>query len=160
MMVKIKELCFKIASFWGLGEYVFGWLCAAVLAVPVLLFFSLGCFLSVTVCCVIESIFILVGLLAIYGALRFETDSHPGVIVINHMLGMTIALLHLPLTIKFMCFGFILFYIFKYFIPLLLVHFYDLDVERLPMMVNVVGGDILAGVLVNCFFRLVLWLTN
>lgn len=159
MMIKIKEYCFKIASWWGIGYWVFGWLVAALLALPFLFFFRILGMASPLLQCIGECSFFFIVFAAIYGALRIESDAHPGVIVINNTFGLVLALFHLPLTIKFTVVGLILFYLLKYFVPLSLVQVFELDIDRLPALVVIIGGDTLAGVLVNVFLRFVLWLT-
>lgn len=160
MKIKIRELALAIASFGPIGKLPFGAQIAALLAFPVHAILGWIYLLSATFLYFFVAALVLFMGLSVFLALRLETDEHPGVIVINNMLGMLVTFMCIPLTIKFAAIGFLLFYGVKQFVPLLARNLIGQSYESLPLFVTLLGVDIVAGFSVNIFLQFVLWMAN
>lgn len=160
MKIKLKEWCLKVASLGSIGYLPFGAQVAALLALPVLGILGWLLVLHAFIFYVaIGGIFLLV-LSSVYGALWCECDHHPGVIVLNNFLGMLVALIFIPLSIKFVAIGFLLFYLIKFLVPLVIKTVLHIDLDRLPLFVTLIGIDVIAGLLVNIFLQFVWWMAH
>lgn len=160
MKIKIKEWCLKIASLGTIGHLPFGAQVAALVAFPILVILAWLLALSPFIFYLTTGLIVVVALAAILGALCCECDHHPGVIVLNNFLGMLIAYMFIPLTIKFAAIGFLLFYLVKFLVPLVIKTVVGIDLDRWPVFVQLVGVDLLAGLLVNIFLQFVWWMAH
>jgi phosphatidylglycerophosphatase A len=160
MKIKIKEWCLKIASLGTIGHLPLGAQIAALLAFPVLIVLGWLCWLSAIAFYPIATFLVVLIVAAVYGALRCECDHHPGVIVINNLLGMLVAFMFIPLTIKFAAIGFLLFYITKYILPFVLKKLCKCEFDRWPLLLTLLGVDVVAGFVVNIFLQFVWWMAH
>jgi len=160
MKIKIKEWCLSIASLGPIGYMPFGAQIAALLSFPILIILGWLFLLSTSLFYGIVTTLALLAVLAIYVALGFETDQHPGVIVINNVLGMVIVFICMPITIKFAAIGILLFYGAKYLIPRVMRKLVGQSFEKWPLFITLIGVDVFSGLVVNIFLRFVLWLAN
>ncbi len=160
MKIKIKAWCLTLAMFGKIGSLPFGKQIAALIAFPMLLALGWVYGLSALVFYVITALLVGLVFASVYGALSFECDQHPGVIVINNFFGMLVTLMCIPLTLKFAVIGFLLFYGAKYLLPILATKVFSLEPERWPLMATLLGFDIAAGLLINIFLQFVWWMAH
>ncbi len=160
MKIKIKEWCLKIASLGAIGYLPFGAQVAALSAFPPIFVFGWLSVASPFVFYLSTVLCLTLGAASIYGALACECDQHPGVIVIQNLLGMLIVFMYIPLTIKFAAIGFLLFYLAKYAIPALVEKVFGCELERWPLFAALLGVDLAAGFLVNIFLQFVWWMAH
>lgn len=160
MKIKIKEWCLKVASLGNIGHLPFGAQVAALAAFPVLVI--LGWLLAVSpfIFYLTVGLIVSVVLVAVYGALLCECDHHPGIIVLNNFLGILVACMFIPLTIKFAAIGFLLFYLVKFTVPLVIKAVFKIELERWPIFLQLIGIDFVAGLLVNIFLQFVWWMAH
>ncbi len=160
MSIKIKEWCLAIASLGSIGHLPFGAPIAALLSFPLLIFLGWIALLNTTFFYVMTIALISIMVLSVHISLKMETDKHPGIIVINNMLGMLIAFMGVPVSLKFAIIGFMLFYAAKFAAPSLIRKFAGHSLEQWPFALLFLGFDITAGLLVNVFLRFVWWMAN
>ncbi len=156
MMMRVKEYCFKIASFWGLGERLGGSVLATALAIPVL-FLLRACYswLNATAFFPIIIAIALVSTLVIYLALQHHTDRDPSVIVLDKFLAFLVVFAGIKPSVKLIVVGFLLFHALRFFLPILVYRLWYINFYELPLRMF---SALCSGVVLHIFFRLVLWL--
>ena len=158
MFVRIKEWCFNIAMMGGIGAWYGGGFVASLVAFPVLFFFKMVSALHQGVYPLLCIAFMFLIILVIHGALHFQTDKDASYIIIDRILGLFVAFLGISLNLKFFIVGFLLFHFIGIFRPFIFNRIGSIDLRTLPGFLGIVVGDLIAGVSVNFFFRIVLWL--
>lgn len=155
MMTNIKALSFYIATFGGLGEHLGGSVIASLLGVPALFLLRMLHNIHSSLFFTLTAVLAIISGVIVYLALRYETDKDPSVIVIDKWWGFIIAFAGIQPTIKIFIVGFFLYHIFRFFIPILSFKLWHINFYELPLrMFNAVT----AGVLLNLFFRLIIWI--
>lgn len=101
---------------------------------------------------------IVAGLLAIT-SMQDSTESLPASsIVINRVIGILFVFAGIPVTIKFLATGLVLFLLIRFAIPRLLHYYGGINYADLPSLFILLGLDLLAGFTVNLLFRFIFWL--
>ena len=160
MFTRIKELCFVISTYGNIGEWRTGGFVASLFAVPciyllrVLFHFKLSFFYTI--------VFVLaaLGILIIQGALYFITDKDPSVIMLDKTLGFALVFFGIAFNIKLIITGFFLFHFLNFIGPLLFSRLWKIELNQLPGALGIVASDIIAGTVINIFFRLIWWLAH
>ena len=160
MKFRIKEWFLNIATLGPIGRLPFGEHIATLLAFPLLVILGWMYLLSATLLYVVASIIVLLAVISVYIALNFETEEHPGVIVIGHLLGMLAVFTCINMTLKIAIIGFILFYGMRYVLPLVMRKLVGEQFEKWPLIVTIFGVNIFSGIAVNTFLQFVVWLAN
>lgn len=160
MKINIKEYFLNIATLGPIGRLPLGEYLAACLAFPLLFVLGWIYALSSSFFYIIIALTFILALIAAYIALSIETPEDPKVIVVGNLLGMLTVFASIPLTIKFAAIGILLFYVTRYFFPLVMRKFMGDAFERWPLIVTMLGVNIASGLVVNVFLQFILWLTN
>ncbi|MBY0352780.1 phosphatidylglycerophosphatase A [Candidatus Babeliales bacterium] len=159
-LVKFKEICFAAATFGVVGNWRFGYLVAMLGTIPFLYFLrSLYWFNQQLFVYFLIALFAAI-VVVLQSALQYPTDKDPSCIVLDRALGFMIVFLGIPLNLKFLIVGFILFHAANFFQPIVWYQVVHKNLERLPGFLGVVASDVLAGVSVNFFFRFILWMSQ
>lgn len=157
-MAWIKEYSFRYATLWGLGERRFCSVLASFIAIPALII-AHGCLWThVYVFYFVLFLFIVTSIFSLVFSLLYVSDRDSSVIVLNRVLGVMLAFWGIPLTLKFIFIGFILFYASFFGLPFLLNKFNIRRLDTLPSVFGILAPDLLAGFVVNLFLRFVLWM--
>jgi phosphatidylglycerophosphatase A len=157
MLEKIKNIFIKIATLNSIGNLLLGGVMSTLLAIPFLYLLQFiyavlpGLFHSLWVA------IIFLCLISIYVALRDSRKS----IVLHKFIGAMIAFYYVPLTLKIVVSGIILFYLCDYLIPLLIFKKEEqLEVGKIKQMIHLLIPSIASGIIVNIFFHFVLWIAH
>lgn len=155
MLMNIKERAYRIATMWGVGERFGGSFIATLFAIPALFLLRAGYWLNPTVFYVVMLAALLASALIIYLALYHESDRDPSVIVLDKFWAFIIVFVQIPFSVKLFVVGFLLLHLFRFFLPMLSYRLWNINFYEFPLrMFNAV----VAGCVLNIFFRLVLWL--
>ena len=158
ILKKIREFCFNFSTLFGIGEWSFASLIAALLSLPLLFvgrlvkdivplnYFNYG----------VASLFFIY-LLVLFLALGFITEKDKSTIIINKTVGMFFVFYGIDLRIKFIITGFILFQILSFFAPYIFHKIFNRRVETLPANLAPLSGDIVYGVVCNLFLQFLVW---
>lgn len=157
MIEKIKNILVKIATLNSIGNIFLGGIISILLAIPFIYLFQL--FYSI-----FPGLFhfswiaiILTCLAAIYVSLRDHAKS----IVLHKFVGAMIAFYYVPLTLKIVVFGIILFYFLDYLIPSFIFKKQDqAEIGKFKQMIHLLIPCIISGIIVNIFFHFVLWIAH
>jgi phosphatidylglycerophosphatase A len=160
-MTKIKEICLNISSLGKLGQHrLIGGLIASFAAIPIV--FILNFFAEINLS--LFYILLLILLILSFGitqlALMLISDKDPGIIVLDKVVGLAAVFIYVPLTIKFILVGFVLFHILNFLLNYLIMRFVHIDIERLPGAIGILISDILSGLVINLFLRLIIWIAR
>lgn len=155
MLINLKEFCFRIATFNGLGERLGGSLFATLLAIPALFFLRGLYWFNNTTFFIAISIVAALAFIIINMALRHHLDRDPSVIVLDKFLAFIVVFAGIQPNIKIIVVGFLLFHLFRFFLPILSYRLWHINFYELPLSMF---SGICAGILLNFFFRLVLWI--
>ncbi|MFH1254719.1 MAG: hypothetical protein V1646_04800 [bacterium] len=157
MIEKIKNFFIKIATLNSLGNWFFGGVISALLAIPFLYILQ---FLYNKFPYVFHSIWlgvVLLCLVSIYIALKEFKSS----IVLHKFVGVMIAFYCVPLTLKIAFSGIILFYLWDFLIPMVIFKNHDADqLGRIKQIFYLIIPAIASGIIVNAFLHLVLWIAH
>lgn len=160
MMLKIKELCFKISTIGPLGYWATGGIVANLLAIPILYLSRMVYGLHAPIFFVASIILVMLSVLAIHFALSYPTDKDSSVIVLDRLLGFLLVFVCVPLSIKFLIVGFILFNLFNFLRPFLLYRLWNFSLEELPGVLGILTGPVITGILINLFFQFSAWIAT
>ena len=155
----VLEICFKIATLFGLGERFYGVFVATMISLPLVFLFNFVAQLIPypSFLWMVGSL-LFVSLFVIFLALRFVTDKDKTTIVLNNTIGMIFVFIGIPLKIKLMVTGFISFHIFTLLAPFVLYRLFSRRAESLPSYLAPLFADIMYGITANLFLKLIIWL--
>lgn len=157
MIEKIKNFFIKIATLGALGNWFFGGVISALLAIPFLYILQ---FLYSKFPYVFHSIWLgvmLLCLMSIYIALKEFKHS----IVLHKFIGVMIAFYCIPLTLKIVFSGIFLFYLWDFLIPLIIFKNHNTgESGKIKQLVYLIIPAIASGIIVNAFLHLVLWIAH
>ena len=107
-------------------------------------------------CYVVGTLFLF--LLVTQFALGTESLRKNSAIVLDNIFGLLVALLFMPFSVKLLVFGVVLYHVIHF-----LHHFFTVRgvlarMRQLPVVLALFADDIIAGVLVNVFLQLMLWI--
>jgi phosphatidylglycerophosphatase A len=159
ILSRIYKISYDIATIKSLGRTKIGALVASFLVFPLLVCMQLLARVSTAFLQWFVISGIVLFLFMIYGAMKHDPENGAGAIVLNRVLGLLIAFWAVPLRLKVMFFGFILFHVIDYFLPAFFKKFFD-KLSSLPGLLGVVAKDVIAGLLVNMLLLLILWVAH
>lgn len=160
MVEKIKKICFDIATLGGIGEIPAGGLVATLVSVPLLFILKAFSWLGPTFFALLVILITVFVLSVIHLALHYQTDKDSSVIVIDRLFGCLIVFLSIPISIKVLVIGFLLFNFFNFLSPFLWYKLGNINLEELPGVLGIIASDLVVGVVLNILFRLILWIAR
>lgn len=107
---------------------------------------------------VVTAIFLL--MIIVQVALNTPGEEDSSMIVVDRVVGMSIAFMYVPFSVKFLVIGFLLFHFFYYVFPLIIQSAWKIDVGALPGVLAVSVSSMVSGLVVQLFFRILTWLIN
>ena len=158
MFTKIKEYCFTISTLGAIGQFRLGGLIGSLFAIPLLYFFRMVWHIKPNLYFALFALTILFFIGTIHLALRFPSHKDPSSIVLDKLFGYFLVFIGIPLTLKLFIVGFFLFHFVNLIRPFVLHKIWNINIENLPGVLGIMTGDIITGVAINVFFRIVLWL--
>lgn len=157
MIEKIKNFFIKIATLDSLGTWFFGGVISALLAIPFLYILQ---FLYGKFPYVFHSLWlgiVLLCLISIYIALKEFKNS----IVLHKFIGVMVAFYCIPLTLRIVFAGILLFYLWDFLIPLIIFKNHNThELGKIKQLFYLVIPAIASGIIVNAFLHLVLWIAH
>lgn len=153
-----KEFLYKVSTCGPLGEMHGGGIVASLIAIPTVIVFRLFYWLSPNLHLFAQSIFFLASVLAMYATLCFFKEKDPSIIVLDKVIGLSIAYCCLPVNIKLYIVGFLLFHIAGILLPWFIKRTWKYDLCELPHVLGVVVSDVVAGISVHILLRIIAWL--
>lgn len=158
ILKKIREFCFNFSTLFGMGEWSFASLIAALLSLPLLLLTRLiKNIIPLNYFNYSLAFLFFLYLVIIFLALGFITEKDKSTIIINKTVGMFFVFWGIPLRIKFVVTGFILFHILSFFAPFIFYKIFNKRIESLPVHLGPMAGDILYGIACNLFLQFLIW---
>ncbi len=156
----IRSSCFYLATIGGFGKLRIGGLIASLVALPILFMFKVVFFLFPHFFMLAAVVFIVCLILVLQGALCFHSDQQTSIIVLDKTLGTFLIFLGTPLTFKFILVGLLLFHGCIFFRPIFINRVGVIDFRYLPGVFSIIAGDVIYGLSINIFFKMVVWLVN
>ena len=157
---KLKELSFKVSSFGSLGEWWLGGFISSFSAVPILYFLRTAYLIGDEIF-YFSLIFILVLIVsAAQLSLVFDYDRTMNTMVLDKILGVMIAFAFVPIRIKIVCFGVLLFHILNTIQPFELYRRVIHYMEKMPGLLGLFLPEVFSGVLVNIFIKTIIWVNK
>ncbi len=155
---KIREFSFNFATIGRLGGWLGGGLIASLLAFPLILIFRFfenltpDFFTWLLIFCLIFYVLI------IFFAVGFVSDRFPSEIVLDRIVGLTIAFWSIPMQWKLLVTGFIAFHLFNFFRVFFFYKVLEEKLEKISYSLKIIIGSMVSGFLCNLFLRLIVWL--
>jgi phosphatidylglycerophosphatase A len=158
MLEKINELALKVAMCGGLGRTIGGSIIASLFAIPVLLLGRIVWRFSFSWYMIGALIFFGVSIFIIQLSLRAISDQASSAIVLDKMLGMTIALAGISFSLRYwkiLIVAFVLFHILNLLVrPLFVLNQTFAKIDSMQNVIGVVASDLFFGVTVNIIIRI------
>lgn len=156
----IRGRCFYLATLGGFGKLRIGGFLASLGALPALFIFKALSFLHPNFFLLASIIFIAALIFVLQGALYFHSEQQTSIIVLDKTLGTFLIFLGTPLTLKFILVGLLLFHGCIFFRPIFINRVGAIDFRYLPGVFSIIAGDVIYGILINGFFKMVVWLAS
>jgi hypothetical protein len=164
MIEKIKNFFIQIATLGTLGNWFFGGVVSAILAIPFLYLIQLfynrfpGIFHSIWLAAVLLCV------VSIYMAIK----EHKNSIILHKFIGVMIAFYIIPLTLKIVFSGILLFYLWDFLISFMISkhHFIffknqdESEPARVKQLFQLLFPSIMSGIIVNLFLHTALWIAS
>lgn len=158
---EVKQYSLKAASLWGMGERFGGIIIASLTSLLVLFIGKLAFFINNSLGYAFYCIFFIASALIVGCALNAISDKNPSRIVLDKVIGMTIALSGISLKLRYwklLLAGFITYHLLLLAKPLLLRYKLFRKIEELPYGLEILTNDIIFGTVVNIILRFCKWL--
>jgi hypothetical protein len=169
MIEKIKNFFIQVATLGTLGNWFFGGVVSAILAIPFLYLIQLFHNAFPAVFHSIWIVAVLLCLISIYMAIK-EHKSH---IVLHKFIGIMVAFYTVPLTLKIVFSGILLFYLWDALISFLLfknhIMFFKKqdgtesehsEPGKIKQVFYLLFPSIISGIIVNLFLHMALWIVS
>lgn len=153
----IHKLCYAIATLGSLGEWRVGRIIAFIFAIPFLFLFRSIYWLNQTVFMWTLLGVMVLSVLIIQVALQVDLENSKKFIVLDKVIGAMLALAGISLRWRIVIFALILFYIINTLKPFYYHKKISSYIERLPGVAGVLGVELLSGLSVNLFLRVIAW---
>lgn len=150
----------RISTCGPLGEMRGGSLLASLFAVPLVFILRLINWLSPHIDFILYAMLMLLCVLSLYVAARALSDQDTSVIVLDKMLGLSIAYWCIPFSFKIYAMGFLLFHCVNFMLPMLIAKTWDIHIDRFPHVIGIIASDVLAGISIHFLLRIVVWLAH
>lgn len=154
--MNLREMCYKIATFNGLGEWIGGGLLASFMSVPLVLVGRLVDYLLPSLFYWVVGIIFIVIFIIVYFAYGELEERDPSSLVISKTIGMSLALFGIPLYLgdwKLILIGFLFFFILNFLKPVLVLIGGIKRIIELRGVVGLLLTDLLFGGVVNLILR-------
>lgn len=153
----IKEYFVKIATFGSIGDSKLGNIISSALAIPAIYFLNFIDDRSSNLFWILAVIILLVGFFSIVTSLH----SHEKQIVINSFVGTMLTFYDITFKVKFVLMGLLLFHVLCFALPLLVfTRALDNQEHEHSKIVKVILTSLAAGVFVNLFLRVAIWMVQ
>lgn len=156
----IKEILYNISTCGPLGAMHGGGLIASLLAIPLVLVCQLLNWISPNIHLVLHGLALTIAILAMYATLRMIGEQDSSVIVLDKVIGLSIAYCCIPLSIKLYVIGFLLFHLGNVLFPWIVAKTWDVHINKYPHIFGILASDLLAGIAVQFILRIVAWLAH
>lgn len=157
---KLREYSFNFATLGGLGSWFGGGLISSALAFPLIL--VLRFFADMTphfFYWLVASLFTFY-VMVIFLAVGFISDRFPSEIVLDRIVGLTIAFWSIPIHWKLMVVGLLSFHLINFFRPFVFYKILEEKIEKFSFGLNIIVGSILSGIILNIFMRMAVWISG
>ena len=160
--MNLKEKCLFIATCGTIGSWRFGGILASLIAFPIVFGMKTLYWFDPHLAAITAAALIFLTLVIIHISLNVIAQQDASAIVIDRLIGLSMAFMYVPIALnpyKFILVGFFFFHLLYFFIK---SHQWDqlISLSSLPTVVSVVAPSILAGISVQLFFRLMLWIVR
>jgi hypothetical protein len=160
MFARIKKFCFDLSTLGPVGGFQLRNQIAPLFAIPFLYFFRMVSAIKPNFIYLFFILLVLFVLIVSHLALGFLTDKNPSNLVINKTFGFFLVLFNIPFGFKFLVAGYVLFLMANTFWPFIFSYVWNINFKNLPWVLGFLAESIIAGVTINIFFRLVVWLVH
>jgi len=170
---KIKEISLEVVTFGKLGYIKFGDIIASAFAIPFLFLFKGLYEINESIFYWSISLGLILSIIIIQIAIQkkpveksedeesepevIDTECGEAKIVLDKIIGVMAAFIYVPLKLRVVIFGFVLFHIINTFQVFAFYKRIIKYAENLPGALGIIGSDILSGLLVNLFLQLIYW---
>jgi len=158
--VETRSVLANIVTCGPLGRLPFGGVIASLIAVPIWYLthaiFGSGVYSLVVITLVLSSV--VIGLIEV--ALRKGVPTDRTTIVLDRVVGLHIALLWLPVWLKLAVFAVVCFNLVSMASRVVQFRGFLARLSDLPGSLGVVSGDVIAGIVVNLFLHLMIWIMH
>lgn len=158
--MNIEETCMKIATCGPLGTMRLAGLGASLLALPIFIGFKTLFWIDYQAASIILATSIIALFVIMSIALHAPSYQPTQPIVIDRTIGMSLALMLVPWSIRLIAAGFTLFYLLRYLIPIIVQYGWKLETSHLPSIVALTWASLTSGILVQIILRMVVWFGN
>lgn len=161
VMEKIRQYCLKVASFWGIGEWPFGSIIASLFAFIILTLGKAAFLISDSFGYLFYLLFFGISFLIVWLALNAISEKNASIIVLDKVVGTTIALSGIVLKAshwKLILIGFITFHVLIFCRTVFLRYKFFRQIEELPGALGVFATDGVFSIGVNIVLRFIQWL--
>ncbi|MFH0898475.1 MAG: phosphatidylglycerophosphatase A [bacterium] len=160
MLLKIKNLCLNIATFGPIGHWATGSLIACLLVIPVLYLLQTLYWINATLFFFACITLVALTIPIIHLALLYPSEKDSSIIVLDRVLGFTLVFFGIPLSVKFLLVGFILFNVLNFLRPFFLFRLWNFSLEDLPGILGLIVGPVVTGIIINVFFQFAAWIAH
>jgi phosphatidylglycerophosphatase A len=155
--MNIREKCVEIATCGPLGRMRFGGMIASLLAFPITFAMTGLYWLDHQSASIVLTASIFFIMIVSHIALKTPGEQDPSMIVVDRVIGLSIALMYISFSIKFFIVGFLLFHLLHYIFPLVMQSAWKIDIAELPGVLAVVTSSMVSGLIVQIVFRVLAW---
>ena len=160
MLQKLDEISLYSATAGNLGMVLGGSIIASLFVIPLKIITSLLWQLSPSLDHLFWFLFLAASCFAIYKALMHYNGYERNFIVLDSVVGMSIAFAGISLGFdqtRLFMFGFVLFHVLRFCKPLFLLNKHIAQLYSLPHVLGFLAGPVMYGIIVNCILRMALW---
>ena len=155
-----KKVSYIIATAGLLGEKLFGGILASLLAIPLVLALATLSLLGANLFYWLLSVAAVLVLIVTQWALLYDPERAPKSIAIDKIIGLLIALIGVPFTLKVILFGVIFFHLVNQFHVFRFYRIVTAWLEKLPGVLGILIPDIVSGILVNGVIHVIIWVAR
>jgi hypothetical protein len=159
LMNLFKKICAAIVSGGIPAQFPLGTVAGSLLAIPLLMAFRLANRFFPNFDLWLIGIFVFVALIPLLIVLQFEKDQVPP-LVIDKIMGLLIAFIQIPFSLKLIAIGFGAYHMMRTFLPFLAKQLFNIDIYRMGTFVGILLHSCLAGLITNLLIRLALWIAR
>ncbi len=149
-----------IATCGNMGNFRLGGLLASLLAYPIIFGMKALYWIDPHLASIVTTVLIFISLVIVHIAVNTISEEDTSMIVIDRVVGLSLAFMYVPFTFKFILVGFIFFHLLYNLYPIIIENSLNLNVESLPSLLSVSSASILSGISVQLFFRLMMWIVH
>ena len=160
MKQNIKNQCLTITTLGPLGSLRFSPLLATLFAIPLVYGVSLlDSYLPAITNLILGTLFIAIIIVSHIALKEQEIPSSPA-LLLGKMFLFTVSFLSIPLSLKIITVGFILFHMITTLLPVFVHQTWGLRLQSLPDILGLLITDSIAALLINVMFRFIFWVAQ